>query len=123
MQGREKGDDLVVEIYKVTDEQKEYVEGLLQLLSQPEMGEVKNVLQMVLFEDGSVAIDAGKYSMSDLMLFKGHLELSVMRRYLTANGCPRMEPDSGSSGELIGFDEMQPEDEDEEEDPDGDGVW
>ena len=80
----------MLEIYKADTEHKEYVEGLLELLSQEDMGKVANVLQMVLYEDGSIAVDTGRYSMAEMMLFKGHMELNIMRRYLLVNGCGAM---------------------------------
>jgi len=80
----------MLEIYKTDSEHKEYVEGLLELLSQEGMGKVANVMQMVLYEDGSIACDTGRYSMAEMMLFKGHMELNIMRRYLLVNGCGAM---------------------------------
>lgn len=80
-----------MEIYQVSDKtHKEYIEGLLELLSQEGMGEPINALQMVLYDNGNVSIDAGRYSMQEMMLFKGYLELSITRRYLLRNGCGAM---------------------------------
>ena len=80
----------MLEIYKTDSEHKEYIEDLLELLSQEGLGEPINVLQMVLYDNGNVAIDSGRYSMQEMMLFKGYLELSITHRYLLRNGCGAM---------------------------------
>ena len=100
----------MLEIYKTDSEHKEYIEGLLELLSQEGMGEPVNVLQMVLYDNGNVSIDAGRYSMQELMLFKGYLELSITHRYLLRNGCGAM---------LVAEEYEECDREDVEEDTDG----
>lgn len=90
-----------MQIYKADSGSQEHVENLLELLSMREMGKAVSVLQMVMYEDGSVGVDTDKIKMNDLLLFKGHLELAITDRYLTINGIHSVDPfeDEDEEGE------------------------